>query len=63
MLKAVKCWDKFVFKKDLGLSSGSAAATAAGGSENEEAFLDNDNRPKQKVIMLCGPPGTGKVSL
>jgi flagellar biosynthesis GTPase FlhF len=69
VLKALKRWDTFVFKKNGSnkLSGGGERDSLDGemmkGSEaNEENNgLDTDARPKNKVIMLCGPPGTGKV--
>jgi hypothetical protein len=50
VIKGLKRWDTYVFKKD---TMGIAAAI---GGNNE-----HDTRPTNKVIILCGPPGTGKV--
>ena len=74
-MKALKKWDKFVFKKDIvdpNKASSSHNVSAAGREDGENTEKDNekeagnndydfDGRPKLKVILLCGPPGTGKV--
>ena len=46
VLRALKQWDPFVFKSK---------------SEIDDKRNKGDTRPAQKVLLLCGPPGTGKV--
>lgn len=50
VLLALKRWDRHVFKRDT-------LPEAVDGRERDP----KDSRPFQKVIMLAGPPGTGKV--
>jgi chromosome transmission fidelity protein 18 len=76
VLRSLQRWNRFVFKRhearqslegvDLppstsSSSSSSALAINTSTSTGLVEGLDEDGRPKHKVIMLCGPPGTGKV--
>ena len=69
VLKALKRWDTFVFKRKDDENQSNNTKSVAGssvtgsGAKDSNEGLDDDSRPKNKVIMLCGPPGTGKVSL
>jgi hypothetical protein len=51
ILKALKQWDPFVFGAKLGQTQAPQYGRQVRG----------DSRPLVKVILLCGPPGTGKV--
>jgi len=87
VLKALKRWDRFVFKSpdavthtgavmdDPNPSSSSSSASTAYSLSNKSNHNHNkttsdvsssknshDTRPFHKVILLCGAPGTGKVS-
>ncbi|XP_047486138.1 chromosome transmission fidelity protein 18 homolog isoform X1 [Penaeus chinensis] len=72
VLHWVKLWDKLVFgteKKQKVKEEKKSTQTAKpfnkfqkkGPEVIEE--LDEQNRPMQKVILLCGPPGLGKTTL
>lgn len=72
MLKALKRWDRFVFKKsaDSQTTSSSSKTTSVTGTNGDASEGDiqarlfaEDGRPRNKVILLCGPPGTGKTTL
>jgi len=97
VLKALKQWDKYVYRNtDTGTGTGHGTGTGAnsnsgtagssgaeGGfsssakpgagtaadatqkprSSNNNGNGNDDQRPEQKVILLCGPPGTGKTTL
>ncbi|XP_044159367.1 chromosome transmission fidelity protein 18 homolog [Bufo gargarizans] len=52
--------NKFQFQKDSTVKWKSKAQIT---EEILEAELDQYNRPKNKVALLCGPPGLGKTTL
>ncbi|XP_040297159.1 chromosome transmission fidelity protein 18 homolog isoform X2 [Bufo bufo] len=52
--------NKFQFQKDTAVKWKSKAQIT---EEILEAELDQYNRPKNKVALLCGPPGLGKTTL
>ncbi|XP_068202844.1 chromosome transmission fidelity protein 18 homolog [Palaemon carinicauda] len=70
VLQWVKLWDKVVFGKEK-------KSRPKEEKKNKEKFkvfpkkpgteviteLDENGRPAQKVILLCGPPGLGKTTL
>lgn len=74
VLHWVKLWDKLVFgvdkkprlkeekKKDLSKDQGFKKFPQKNKPEVIDE-LDDQNRPMQKVILLCGPPGLGKTTL
>eukprot|EP01038_Epipyxis_sp_PR26KG_P015121 gene15121-20348_t len=57
VLKSVKKWDTFVFK--------TPPVNTDENDKNNHYNNQNkdDTRPYTKVIMLCGPPGTGKTTM
>jgi ATPase related to the helicase subunit of the Holliday junction resolvase len=50
VLRLIKAWDPFVFKRNVGV-------------DKDNDTVGGDARPVQKAILLCGPPGTGKTTL
>ena len=50
VLRLVKAWDPYVFKRNIDV-------------KREKESVGHDGRPVQKVILLCGPSGTGKTTL
>lgn len=67
MLRWIKLWDKVVFNRKPKIKPIKPKE-----NDNKKTFfkplieldteLDEHDRPKYKVALLCGPPGLGKVS-
>lgn len=60
VLMALKRWDKFVFKKEAPHVE-EANNRPWGASAAKERENCKDSRPFHKLILLAGPPGSGKV--
>jgi chromosome transmission fidelity protein 18 len=77
LLSWIKLWDYVVFGKDKPVKK-TAKIQVKPNADGKKEFvrrdfrkeqmameeeLDSLNRPKHKVVMLCGPPGLGKTTL
>ncbi|XP_043245591.1 chromosome transmission fidelity protein 18 homolog [Amphibalanus amphitrite] len=72
LLHWLRLWDKAVFGRDVIIKPPKEEKKKPDGKfkpfVRKPAFeiveeLDSTNRPKQKVALLCGPPGLGKTTL
>lgn len=74
LLRWLKLWDKIVFDRDIKVRSKTEQQKGKQTYQNFKHFnvkkgpqvnedLDAHNCPKQKVALLCGPPGLGKTTL
>ena len=50
VLRFIKAWDPFVFKRNVDLNK-------------DDGNEGRDKRPVHKAVLLCGPPGSGKTTL
>ncbi|XP_063865703.1 chromosome transmission fidelity protein 18 homolog isoform X1 [Scylla paramamosain] len=70
VLHWIKLWDKVVFgrdmkclKKDQKLKNNKGKPNKFQKGPEVIQEVDEHNRPMQKVLLLCGPPGLGKTTL
>ncbi|XP_050727858.1 chromosome transmission fidelity protein 18 homolog [Eriocheir sinensis] len=70
VLHWIKLWDKVVFGRDTKQINNTKKDNKIKGKlkkfqKKPEVIteLDDHNRPMQKVLLLCGPPGLGKTTL
>lgn len=66
LLRWIKLWDKVVFKRRPKIAKKNVKSKkgAAFFKKNElDETLDENDRPKNKIALLCGAPGLGKTTL
>jgi len=66
LLMWLKLWDKLVFNKERKVKPKEEEEVnkfKVSNLPDVEEELDSDNRPKQRIALLHGPPGLGKTTL